>query len=218
MPKPVPNMPFYVFTSRENRTQWRHVLNPVDDDAYFAFERSVLFAEGPEFPPPELRVYACTRPLRKPQLHEDMPWCLHGVVVSARLRNLLERMQPGSVRHAPITVRCDACTALGYSQVWVDHEIDCFDRERSRWRTNEDRIEISSLVVDPTRVPAASHVFRVKHHYYNQILVARAFFEEYTRLGMTGCCFPDTRSPFFPADVLSNSPTAESNSGPSPME
>lgn len=191
MPRSVPHLPFYGFSSCESYTQWRQILTPIDDQAYFDFKMSRSFNPAIDFPPSELLVYTCKRPKRKPTLHEDMPWCLDGAIVSARLLELLERMQPGMIRSKPVQVQCEACAQHGYSQILTDLELNCFDPERSRWRHEYGTISIQFLTIDPAKVPADAHVFRVTHFFRDAIMVTRAFYEEYTRLKMSGCYFPD---------------------------
>lgn len=190
---------FYMFSSRSRRTQHRHVLRNTRSDDFLKHELAHPVDWRPDgtagrnyvFPGSALLNYTCNTPRR----HEDMPWCGDGMIVSESLLGLMRQVQPSSVQSALINVQCSECAAMKYSIIWPTVAVDCFDRACSTWQQCGNKLIISDLHIDASRVPEMLHIFRVVYREFG-VVVSNHFKSMCADRGMTGCQFYPTQNPW----------------------
>lgn len=113
-------------------------------------------------------------------------------IVEHRIAEALEAVSPGVLECLPIRVHG---TQVPYVVLNILREIDCIDRERSelKWYagspgSDDRKFTVTTLVIDPTRVPTNEHIFYVKHM-VNGLVVDDVLVEALRLAGATGLSF-----------------------------
>ncbi len=118
---------------------------------------------------------------------EDLPMCFFPWVMSDKLVNFVDRMQPGVLRRSRITFDSSTPDRLRgeYWYVWCDLELECHDAAKSALRYIGNDIHLDYPSVDPLRVPDGVHFFRQKYR-HRALCVSSAFLAGAKRDGLVG--------------------------------
>jgi hypothetical protein len=113
---------------------------------------------------------------------EDCPWAGMGLVVSSRLRSIVEEMDPNAAQFLPVTIELlNKQKLVGqYFLMNILQEVDCIDEEGST---------VVQACVVRARVPDHCHVFRVKHKRLGDRIASDEFRKRVIREGITGIQF-----------------------------
>jgi hypothetical protein len=99
---------------------------------------------------------------------EDMPWCGILQVVSAKLRDLIEKEFPGHAQFVPLRVTGKSSDLEFFAVNWL-HVVDCIDLAKSEVLSSETNAQgdveydFDRIVIDSKRVPESVFVYRLRH-------------------------------------------------------
>lgn len=118
---------------------------------------------------------------------EDLPMSFYSWILSDRLIELIDRMQPSVLRHTPI--RFDAATPDrlrgSYCYAWCDLEIECHTLGFNELSYIGDSIHVNNLLIDSSRIPNGVHVFRPKFQ-HTSLVISSKFIAAAKKAGLTG--------------------------------
>lgn len=185
MTEPTPQSPaqrsFWRLTGQSKTTRGRMVVDlQVDDDLeYQLWQASPIELAQP------IRVAV----MQSPRL-DDVPWCGSAApVVSDRLRILLQQWDPNAAQFLP--TRLEGAPE-GTGAYWIVNCLrvaECHDVERSTFSDLGDGERMLRMwTLDPSRVPADVHLFRVKY-LQALALISGEVRREMEDQKMTGCKF-----------------------------
>jgi hypothetical protein len=135
-----------------------------------------------ELPPADLLEFRA----KGPQV-EDLPMSFYSWILSDRLVQFIDRMQPGVLRRTPI--RFDASTPErlkgDYWYAWCDLEIECHDQGVNEISYIGDSLHVHNMVIDPSRVPKDVHFFRPRFQ-HRSIIISSKFIASAKREKLVG--------------------------------
>ncbi|MEK6702953.1 MAG: DUF1629 domain-containing protein [Planctomycetota bacterium] len=124
---------------------------------------------------------------------EDMPWCPEARVISIRLRELIESIDPGHVQYSDVRFIRDNKEWLDagpYFIAFATRVVRCHDEAKTTWRRGRIVPEADQFHLDPSRVPANCHIFRPFGR-ERLIIISHAIRQAMDVEGMKGCCYFD---------------------------
>jgi hypothetical protein len=108
------------------------------------------------------------RNVRLIDAHEDGPF----LVASKRLRELIQAHNPKDIEFLPVTIKNhkNRVASTEYTIVHGAKALDCLDLKKSKptnhFIEKKKVMQVEQLILDETRIPAGTHMFRVHNFVY----------------------------------------------------